>query len=107
MSENNHSLSRRRFIKTAAASALAAPFIIRCSSGGKTSKDNILQHACIGVGGMGWSDLQKFREHPNVKIVAICDVDAGNLKKALPIQYLMSIITHADQMNWSGCFDTD
>jgi len=82
MSENNHSLSRRRFIKTAAASALAVPFIIRCSSGGKTSNDNILQHACIGVGGMGWSDLQKFKEHPNVKIVAICDVDADNLKKA-------------------------
>lgn len=31
---------------------------------------------------MGWSDLQKFKEHPNVKIVAICDVDANNLKKA-------------------------
>jgi predicted dehydrogenase len=31
---------------------------------------------------MGWSDLQKFREHPNVQIVAICDVDANNLKKA-------------------------
>ena len=31
---------------------------------------------------MGWSDLNKFKEHPNVKIVAICDVDADNLKKA-------------------------
>jgi len=31
---------------------------------------------------MGWSDLQKFKEHPNVKIVAICDVDAEFLRKA-------------------------
>jgi len=31
---------------------------------------------------MGWADLQKFKEHPNVKIVAICDVDLNNLKKA-------------------------
>lgn len=31
---------------------------------------------------MGWSDLQKFKEDPNVQIVAICDVDAINLKKA-------------------------
>ena len=31
---------------------------------------------------MGWADLQKFKEHPNVQIVAICDVDADYLKKA-------------------------
>ena len=31
---------------------------------------------------MGWGDLQKFKEDPNVQIVAICDVDANNLKKA-------------------------
>jgi predicted dehydrogenase len=34
---------------------------------------------------MGWSDLQKFREDPNVQIVALCDVDADNLKKASQI----------------------
>lgn len=31
---------------------------------------------------MGYGDLQKFKEDPNVNIVAICDVDAKNLKKA-------------------------
>ncbi len=31
---------------------------------------------------MGWSDLNKFMEDPNVQIVAICDVDSENLKKA-------------------------
>jgi len=81
MKDHIYSASRRKFIQAAATTAIAAPFFIRCSSKG-TSQDNILQHACIGVGGMGWSDLQKFKEHPNVKIVAICDVDANNLKKA-------------------------
>jgi hypothetical protein len=75
------SSSRRKFIQTAATAAIAAPFLLRCSSG-KKSPDNKLRHACIGVGGMGWADLQKFKEHPNVVIVAICDVDADNLKKA-------------------------
>ena len=73
--------SRRQFIITATTAAAAAPFIIRCGSG--NGKDpSILYHACIGVGGMGWQDLQKFKEHPNVRIVALCDVDADNLKKA-------------------------
>jgi predicted dehydrogenase len=81
MKDQSFSLSRRKFIQTAATAALAAPFIIRCSSNSSSPK-NKLNHACIGVGGMGWGDLQKFKEDPNVNIVAICDVDADNLKKA-------------------------
>ena len=41
-----------------------------------------LQHACIGVGGMGWNDFNNFLQHPRVEIAAICDVDAGCLAKA-------------------------
>ena len=81
MTDHLHSSSRRKFIQTAATAAIAAPFIIRCSSNA-TVPDSKLNHACIGVGGMGWGDLQKFKEDPNVQIVAICDVDANNLKKA-------------------------
>ena len=81
MTNHTSSFSRRKFIQTAATAVVAAPLIIRCSSG-SSKPGNILNHACIGVGGMGWGDLQKFREDPNVRIVAICDVDANNLKKA-------------------------
>jgi predicted dehydrogenase len=81
MKDTPNSVSRRRFIQTAATAAIAAPFILKCSSG-KRSGSGKLNHACIGVGGMGWSDLQKFKEDPNVQIVAICDVDSDNLKKA-------------------------
>lgn len=81
MKSNPGLYSRRRFIRTAAAASVAVPFLSRCSSGGPKNP-NILSHACIGVGGMGWQDLQRFREDPNVKIVALCDVDANNLRKA-------------------------
>ena len=81
MKNHNFSQSRRKFLQAAATAAVAAPFLIRCSSGGK-SPGSKLNHACIGVGGMGWQDLNKFKEDPNVQIVAICDVDSDNLKKA-------------------------
>jgi endonuclease IV len=68
-------LSRRSFIQTAATAVIAAPFIIRCKSE-KKAPGSKLNHACIGVGGMGWGDLHKFLEDPNVQIVAICDVDS-------------------------------
>ena len=81
MTDHSSLQSRRKFIQRAATAAIAAPFILRCSSG-KSSPNKMLNHACIGVGGMGMADLQKFKEHPNVKIVAICDVDSNHLKKA-------------------------
>ena len=78
--------SRRRFLKTALVGAAAAPFFVSCSTpqagprvvapGGK------LNHACIGVGGMGWADLQNFLQHPRVQVAALCDVDTNNLDKA-------------------------
>ena len=39
--------------------------------------------AFIGVGGRGSGLLAKMLEVPGVKIVAICDIDPGNLKKAI------------------------
>ncbi|RZM26432.1 MAG: Gfo/Idh/MocA family oxidoreductase [Pedobacter sp.] len=41
-----------------------------------------LRHACIGVGGMGAYDLNNFKGHPDVEIVALCDVDSDALKRA-------------------------
>ena len=41
-----------------------------------------LRHASIGVGGMGWGDLQQIGGHPDVEIVAICDVDRRRTEAA-------------------------
>ncbi|MEN8115336.1 MAG: Gfo/Idh/MocA family oxidoreductase [Bacteroidota bacterium] len=79
MKNNLTNVSRRKFIQTTATAAVAAPFILNSCT---TQPQGILNHACIGVGGMGWADMQNFIEHPNVNIVAICDVDSERLKKA-------------------------
>jgi predicted dehydrogenase len=81
MNEHYSSVSRRKFLLTAATAAIAAPLILE-SCAPKTK----LRHACIGVGGMmGLNDLQNFMSHPNVQIVAICDIDDNFLKKALEV----------------------
>jgi predicted dehydrogenase len=82
MKDHTFSVSRRRFLQKATTVAIGAPFIFR-STANAASQNSKLNHACIGVGGMmGMSDLQSFKKHPRVQIVAICDVDANNLKKA-------------------------
>ena len=81
MNDQYFSVSRRKFIQTAATAAIAAPLLLE-SCAPKTK----LRHACIGVGGMmGLNDLQNFVSHPDVQVVAICDVDENFLKKALEL----------------------
>lgn len=43
-----------------------------------------LNHACIGLGGMGVGDRDNFSSHPKLQIVAACDVDANTLKGTAP-----------------------
>ncbi|WP_421826379.1 Gfo/Idh/MocA family protein [Larkinella sp.] len=81
MKDNAFTVSRRDFLLAAAATALAPPLVLQASKR-KTGPNDKLNHACIGVGGMGWGDLNQFGKHPRVNIVAICDVDAIRLKKA-------------------------
>lgn len=41
-----------------------------------------LNLAAVGVGGQGWSDLNSSAAGQNVRVVALCDVDANNLGQA-------------------------
>ena len=66
--------SRRKFILKSATIALAQPLLFNLPGFAK-SKRKKLKHACIGVGGMGGHDLSRFNAHPDVEIVAICDID--------------------------------
>jgi predicted dehydrogenase len=78
--------SRRRFLRGATLAGLAAPLVLSCRTAHSEPRaipaNGKLNHASIGVGGMGWVDLQNFMQHPRVKITALCDVDAHNLDKA-------------------------
>lgn len=79
---NPHSTSRRKFLLTATA-AVSVPFILEASRKSiPITSIGKLRHASIGVGGMGGHDLKNFMAHPNVEIVALCDVDENALKKA-------------------------
>ena len=74
------SFSRRRFIHTTGAAIAATAAVGRAAPRSPNAK---LQHACIGVGGMmGGNDLGNFLAHPGLEIVALCDVDAGQLEAA-------------------------
>ncbi|NQU52999.1 MAG: Gfo/Idh/MocA family oxidoreductase [Bacteroidetes bacterium] len=77
MTNQNFSVTRRKFLTTAATAALAAPLILE-----SCAPKEMLRHACIGVGGMGFGDLKQFIKHSKVQIVAICDVDSERLKTA-------------------------
>jgi len=77
-----NTMNRRSFLAgSASASALMAAGCFsarprRISANGKVN------HACIGVGGMGYNDLTNFKSHERTEIVAICDVDKNHLDKA-------------------------
>lgn len=69
-------LTRRSFLSTALVAAASAPYLLRAAPNSR------LQHACIGVGGMGAHDLENYRQHPKLDVVALCDVDENALKAA-------------------------
>lgn len=71
-------LTRRRFLKSSAAATLT---ILPYSVYGVSPSDK-LNTAHVGVGGMGRADLRSISRHPNVNVVALCDVDANNLAAA-------------------------
>ncbi|MEZ5964939.1 MAG: Gfo/Idh/MocA family oxidoreductase [Planctomycetota bacterium] len=70
-------VSRRSFLKSSAALA-AAPLL----QPWRTSPGETLNVACVGVGGQGGYDLQQVASGKNVRIVALCDVDANHLGQA-------------------------
>ncbi|RAV28650.1 Gfo/Idh/MocA family protein [Sinomicrobium soli] len=73
-------MNKREFLKTSGAGALGvmlAPSLLKASAAG-----NRLRTAHIGVGNMGMEDLKAVSSHPEVDVVALCDVDAVYLSEA-------------------------
>ena len=71
-------LSRRSMLKHATITGMAFPL----ARLGRAAANDKLRLAGIGVGGMGGADLAALSSHPNVEVVAVCDVDAGKLAAA-------------------------
>lgn len=73
-------VTRRHFIQTTGAAAAAAPLLgPRCLAPTPLETLNV---ACVGVGGMGGSDLKNVASGKNVRIMALCDTSANSLGRA-------------------------
>ncbi|MDP6962857.1 MAG: Gfo/Idh/MocA family oxidoreductase [Planctomycetota bacterium] len=78
-------LTRRKFLKnsaiTAAVTPTAAHLLGSCTLPPRFAQGK-LRHAAIGVGGMGGADLKQISSHPDVEVIALCDVDENFLNEA-------------------------
>ncbi|MBK8880885.1 MAG: Gfo/Idh/MocA family oxidoreductase [Bacteroidales bacterium] len=82
---SNHSFSRRRFIKTAGAAAIAAPVIMQSSMAGssKVPASDRINLGIIGCGGLGNANLNACSSQPGVVVTAACDVWKDRLDPVL------------------------
>ena len=71
--------TRRHFLKSAVATAFAAPVFIRNLRA--AAPNEVVRHASFGAGGMAAADLSQITKHPNVKLVCVADVDLDRAEK--------------------------
>ncbi len=77
-------IRRRDFLKAAAAAA-AAPYVITSPAlggSGRPAASNRIAMGFIGVGGQGGGHLRASVRHPEIEVLAVCDVDARHRDRA-------------------------
>jgi predicted dehydrogenase len=82
--EKNKEVNRRRFIKSSIGTLGAFYFIPGSVLGknGGVAPSNRITMGCIGVGGMGTSNLTNFLGKETVQVLAVCDVDKTHRNRA-------------------------
>ena len=73
----NSQFTRRHFVKTVSGAAIAAPLIMKSSmlnGSNHTSPSDKINLGIIGCGGLGKANLNACVAHPDVVVVAACDV---------------------------------
>ena len=81
MMKNRQTITRRRFIRAAAA-GVGLPAIVPASVFGANTPSNRLTMGGIGIGGQGMHNLKNFLQCDDLRVLAVCDVDAGHLTRA-------------------------
>lgn len=80
------SLSRRDFLKGSVALStsiiLGVPYVVTSSILAANVPSNKITIGCIGVGRMGLIDMQEMMRFDEVRVVAVCDVDAKRVNYA-------------------------
>ena len=69
-------INRRDLLKASAASVIALPYLIPSKVLGETSPSKTITIGCIGTGNMGTNNLKGFLQKQQVRVLAVCDVDA-------------------------------
>ncbi|HZY87622.1 MAG TPA: hypothetical protein VFE78_22475, partial [Gemmataceae bacterium] len=75
-------ITRRQALKFTAG-ALAVPAFIPARLLGADAPSKQITMGCIGVGWQGEGNMNAFLGQKDCRVVAIADVDAGHLKKAV------------------------
>lgn len=109
MSDDTHTVSRRRFLQQTAmagAAGMAVPYFVPAqalSSPTRVGANDRLQIALIGAGGMGLGNLANCAGQPDVAVTGICDVwkarrDAacGTYKTAKPYADFRELLQQPD-----------
>ncbi len=78
--KNQSVASRRRFLKSTAASGFlaAAPAIVPASVFGAKAPSNRIHMGVIGLGTRGIPDLRNFLRNDDVQVMAVCDVNRAS-----------------------------
>ncbi|MBN1895862.1 Gfo/Idh/MocA family oxidoreductase [bacterium] len=85
--KNSRSISRRRFLKSAAGAAVSAPLFIPGSAMGFGSvpPGDRIAMGFIGLGMQGPGLLRGFLDQPGTQVVAVCDADSRKLARGKAI----------------------
>jgi predicted dehydrogenase len=108
MSESLKS-SRRGFLRTTAAAAVAAPYVVPAAAlgqGDKPAASERISLGIIGVGGMGRGNLGNCAAHPDVVVTAVCDVQAKR-RDAVVHEHKATAKGHADYRELLARKDVD
>ena len=76
---NTHAISRRGFLKAAAAATIATPLLVDAKAFG--ANDQITMGS-IGVGGRGHGNMGSLLRFPQVRMLAVCDVVGAHRNRA-------------------------
>jgi ornithine cyclodeaminase/alanine dehydrogenase-like protein (mu-crystallin family) len=108
MSESLKS-SRRGFLRTTAAAAVAAPYVVPGSAlgqDGKPAASERISLGIIGCGGMGRGNLANCAAQPDIVVTAVCDVQAKR-RDAVVGQHKATAKGHVDYRELLARKDVD
>jgi hypothetical protein len=84
MKQTHQKISRRTFVRSAAA-VVAVPYIVSSSAlggDGRPAASSRLTMGLIGLGSMGMRHVKGFLQEDDCRIIAVCDVDAARRNAA-------------------------